>query len=216
MISRIHLSAVLLLGAMAWGVLLVIGGVSVSISWIKPLSTVTGLLLILLGAFDRWLWRLPILQGWFVDRPDIRGTWRAKLDSSWLDTSTGEASAPITAYIVVRQTYTSLSLRLMTKESSSELVGAQFRKSSDGVFQLAGVYRNEPRQMLRQQSPIHYGAILLEVRGKPVNALTGHYWTDRNTNGEIYLENRLRKIFTGYEAAAMEFSSVLPIRPGQS
>ncbi len=202
MISKTHLSTILLFAAIIWGGLLVVAsGVAVSISWLKPLSTVTGILLFLLGTFDLWLWRLSILQGWFVKRPIIRGTWRAILRSTWIDPATGQGLEPIEGFMVIRQTYSSLSLRLLTSESSSELIGANINISSDGTMRIAGVYRNEPRQLLRQSSPIHYGAILLDIVGRPATCWRGHYWTDRNTCGEIELNNRRNKIFHNYETA---------------
>ena len=202
MISKTHLTTILLFAAVTWGILLVVvSGVAVSISWLKPLSTVTGILLFLLGIFDLWLWRMPVLQGWFVKRPVIRGTWQATLRSTWVDPSTGKVIEPVEGFMVIRQTYSSLSLRLFTSESSSELIGADFNTSSDGTMRIAGVYRNEPRQLLRQSSPIHYGAILLDIEGRPATCLRGHYWTDRNTSGEIELNNRRNKIFHNYETA---------------
>ena len=202
MISKTHLSTILLFAAIIWGILLVVvSGVAVSITWLRHLSTVTGILLFLLGVFDLWLWRLPILQGWFVKWPNIRGTWRATLRSTWVDPSSGEGVEQIEGFMVIRQTFSSLSLRLLTSESSSELIGAEINRFSDGTTRIVGIYRNEPRQLLRQRSPIHYGAILLNIEGKPATCLRGHYWTDRNTAGEIELNNRIREILHDYETA---------------
>ena len=174
MIPRIHLSTILLLAAFIWGVLLMVaGGVAVSISWLRYLSTVTGALLFLLGAFDVWLWRLPFLQGWFVRRPSIGGTWRTVVRSNWIDPSTGERIEPVEGYMAIRQTYSSLSLRLMTSESASELIGSEIVSFPDGTFRITGVYRNEPKQLIRDRSPIHNGAILLTVIGRPATALKG-------------------------------------------
>jgi len=206
MISKTHLSTILFFAAIIWGFLLVVvSGVAVSVSWLRHISTVTGILLLLLGAFDMWLWRLPFLQGWFVKRPIIRGTWQAILRSNWVDPSTGKGIEPIDGFMVIRQTYSSLSLRLSTGESSSELIGAEVIALPDGTMRMAGVYRNEPRQLLREKSPIHNGAILLEIIGRPVTCLKGHYWTDRNTSGEIELNNRRNEIFHNYETAKKYF-----------
>lgn len=205
MISKTHLSTILFIAAIAWGVLLVVSGVTVSVSWLKYLSTVTGILLLILGGFDLWLWRLPLLQGWFVKRPIISGTWRGVLRSDWVDPSTGKVHEPINGFMVVRQTYSSLSLRLLTKESSSELIGAEIVSDLDGTRRIAGVYRNEPRQSNRQRSPIHYGGILLQVVDRPATGLNGHYWTDRNTSGEIGLSDRRSELYPNFETAKHAF-----------
>ena len=211
MISRIHLSTILLLAALIWGILLIVlGGVVVSISWIRHLSTVTGVLLLLLSAFDIWLWHLPILQGWFVKRPDIRGTWETTIRSNWIDPSTGKGIGPIKAYMAVRQTYSSLSMRLMTNESDSELIGSEIVSFPDGTFNIAGVYRGEPKQLIRDRSPMYYGAMLLQVIGSPPTSLKGHYWTDRNTLGEIELASRKSNVYPDFETAHNAFSSGSP------
>jgi hypothetical protein len=207
MISRIQLSTVLLVAALIWGVLLVISGVSVSIGWIRYFSIVSGILLLLIGAFNTWLWHLPILQGWFVRRPDIRGTWKTIIRSKWKDPATGAAIQPIEGYMAIHQTYSSLSLRLMTRESCSELIGSDIVSFKDDTFRVAAIYRNEPKQLIREQSPIHNGAILLRVIGKPVTSLKGNYWTDRNTLGEIELTNRCSQLYHDFELANSAFQS---------
>ena len=185
MLSRLHLSAILLVAAALWGGMLVFEGVAVNVTWFRPFSTVVGALLLLLVAFDLWAWRFRFLQGWFVPRPDLRGTWRVELQSDWKDPATDKVVGPIVAYLVVRQTFSTLSVRMLTAESASELVAADINKAVDGTYRLAAVYRNEPKLAVRDRSPIHYGAIVLDVQGDPVAGLSGHYWTDRNSRGEI-------------------------------
>lgn len=190
MIERLHLSVVLLVASVIWGILLIINGVAVDVSWLHHLSTVTGILLLLLAAFDIYLWRLAILHPWFVKRPVVDGTWRAEIRSSWKDPETKNQIDPVNGFMVIRQTFSKLSLRLITAESRSELLGAEIVRADDGTYRISGVYRNEPRISVRHRSQIHYGALTLQVSGTPVTQLEGHYWTDRNTTGEIFLSER--------------------------
>lgn len=185
MLSRLHLSAILLVAAALWGGMLVFEGVTVNGTWFRPFSTVVGALLLLLVVFDIWAWRWRLLHGWFVPRPDLRGTWCAELQSDWKNPDTDSGVGPIVAYLVVRQTFSSLSVRMLTAESASELVAAEINKASDGTYRLAAVYRNEPKLSVRNRSPIHYGALVLDVQGDPVKDLAGYYWTDRNSRGEL-------------------------------
>lgn len=201
MLSRLHLSALLLVAAALWGGMLVFEGVAVSGRWFRPFSTVVGVVLLLLVAFDLWAWRLRFLQGWFVPRPDLRGTWRVELHSDWTDPTTNQIVGPIAAYLVVRQTFSTLSLRMLTPESSSELVAAEISKAVDGTYRLAAVYRNEPKLSIRDRSPIHYGAIVLDVQGDPVTDLVGHYWTDRSTRGQLKTIGRDVRLFSSFERA---------------
>jgi hypothetical protein len=185
MLSRLHLSTILVLSVALWSGLLLVEGVTVNAAWLRPFSTVIGVLLLLLAVFDLWAWRLPVLHGWFVPRPDLRGTWRVELQSNWKNPATEARVGPIVAYLVVRQTFSALSVRMLTAESASELVAAEINKANDGTYRLAAVYRNEPMLLVRDRSPMHYGAILLDVQGDPVTSLAGYYWTDRNSRGEL-------------------------------
>jgi hypothetical protein len=191
-IEKLHLSAIILAAAIIWGVLLVLERVAVSLTLLRPYSAVVGILLLLLTAFDLWAWRLPILQGWLVKRPVLTGTWRADVRSNWIDPATGQRIAPIAAFMVVRQTFSALALTLITDESRSELLGAEISRGPDGTYRVFGVYRNEPRLTVRHRSEIHYGALELRVAGSSPQRIEGHYWTDRNTAGELLLSERKR------------------------
>jgi hypothetical protein len=137
--------------------------------------------------------------------PVIDGTWRAELHSNWNDAA-GAPIRPIRGYMVIRQTFLNLSLRLLTEESSSHLVGTEIVCTVDGLYCVSGVYRNEPRYQERGHSPIHYGAVWLQVIEKPVHMLEGHYWTDRNTAGELRLTDRHKQKFQDFKAAQSHYA----------
>jgi hypothetical protein len=192
-IEKLHLSAIIFTAAVIWGVLLIVEGVPVSPSWFHPFSQVVGAVMILLTAFDLWLWRLPFLQGWMVKRPNVTGTWRAEVRSEWVDPDTQQRRPPIPGFMVIRQTFSTLSLCLITDESRSELLGAEIMRSADGTYRIFGVYTNEPRYSVRFRSPMHYGGLELRVAGSPPERIEGHYWTDRNSAGELSLTDRKSK-----------------------
>jgi hypothetical protein len=75
----------------------------------------------------------------------------------------GAGILPVEAYMVVRQSFSTLSMRLLTAESTSELVGTEISCSTDGLYCISGVYRNEPRFEVRARSPMHYGAVWLNA-----------------------------------------------------
>jgi hypothetical protein len=202
MIERLHLSVLVLIAAVLWAALLLLQGVAVEVSWLRPISVVIGVLLLGLAAFDLYLWKLPLLQNWFVKRPFIGGTWRAELDSTWVEPASGNVIPSISGFMVIRQTFSRLSLRLLTAESQSELLGAEILRADDGTYRLMGVYHSEPRLTVRDRSPIHYGGLVLQVVGTPASTLEGHYWTDRNTSGEITLSKRRRKQANDMTSAA--------------
>lgn len=206
MIERLHLSAILLIAALVWGVLLYYEGVPVSGSWLRPIGAVTTALAAVLALFELFLWQIPWLYPWFVGRPRISGTWRVEIRSDWIDPSTGTATAPIQGYMAIAQTFSRLSLRLMTRESQSEILGAEIVQSGDGSYRVVGVYRNEPRMSVRHRSEIHNGGLVLQAAGSPPVSLAGQYWTDRKTAGELALSDRRAKVMHDISSAEALFA----------
>lgn len=207
MLNRIHISSFIALTIGAWLIALWIQGQPVlSVEFLRPFSFVVGVLVAIAGVFARWAWAWPVFRGWYVNRPDVRGTWKVVLQSNWINPETNEGIPPITAYIAVRQTMTTLSLRLMTPESRSKLIAHSIDLEEDGVYRLAGIYRNEPTVELQgDRSEIHHGSLLLEVYGSPPVSMGGHYWTDRGTRGSMAVSDRQRKIHNTFEEAHTAF-----------
>lgn len=208
MTSRLHIGTFISLAVAAWVFLLWIRGTPIGWDHLWPYGLVVSLLTLLAAAFDRWIWAWRILQGWFVRRPDIRGTWRVELQSQCIDPETGNSPDLIVCYMAIRQTLSRLSMRLMTPESSSLLVGDKIIHSADGIFEVTGVYSNTPRLELRgEQSEIHYGALMLQVIHEPPTSLQGHYWTDRNSRGTMTLSRRVADVYSRFEDAHAAFSN---------
>jgi hypothetical protein len=212
MANRIHVTTFVLVAAAIWAVLLVLQGVAVTPEFFKPFGMVVGVLVLLLGAFEAFLWRIPWLHPWFVNVPNVRGTWRGSLVTSWTDPSKGQPPPPIEAYVSIHQTFSSIEIRLMTDESSSSLLSGSVAATPDGTYEVSGVYRNTPRISLRDRSPIHYGAILLRVIGSPPSALDGEYWTSRGTNGEMRLGSRISDLCQDFAEAQQRYGAVQPPR----
>lgn len=207
--TRLHISAFLAAAVLAWGAVLYFQGVRFGsdelFRQLAPFSTVVGVLLTLSVGLDRFAWRLPLLHGWFVKRPDLRGTWRVHLQSNWRDPQTDSPIAPIVCYMGVTQTLSTLQIHLMTAESESWFVADQIIPSRNGNgYRVLGVYTNEPSVHLRGvRSEIHRGALDFSTHG-PANrptTLAGEYWTDRGTAGTMTLEGRVPTVFTRFAHA---------------
>ncbi len=197
MLNRTHITLLVILSAAVWGVSLWALSVPLNFEHSKPFAITVGAVSALSIAFDRWLWKWRIFRGWLVNRPNIQGTWKVKLQSSW-EGSKNE-SASIEGKMAIQQTFSKLTARLFTKESSSFLVAYKIEEQNDGVFQLFGTYQNNPRIELRgEKSEIHYGALMLEIRGTPPESLVGHYWTDRATKGSLELSDRTDEIASAF------------------
>jgi hypothetical protein len=211
MLNRTHVTLILLLAVAVWTSTLAVFGYRVEWYFLKPFTVTVSVVTIVCLVFDRWLWRWRLFKGWLVTNPDLQGTWKAVLQSDWIDSGTAQGIAPIECAITIRQSFSSLSFRLFTSESSSYLVAHKLVRQNDGVFQLFGTYQNTPDIELRGvRSEIHYGALMLEVRGDPPAELTGHYWTDRGTTGSITLSQKIAQVLSSYDEAARQFGIAGP------
>lgn len=208
MLTRLHIASFIGLTIVVWLIVLWMQGQPViSIDFLRPFGLVVGAIVLITTVFSRWAWALPIFHGWYVKRPDIRGTWRVTLQSNWINPETNEGIAPITAYIAIRQTLVTLSLRLMTPESKSKLIAHSIELDDDNIYRIAGIYRNEPRVELQgERSEIHHGSLLLEIYGTPPEAMEGHYWTDRGTRGTMQVTDKKPDIYDNFEAADKAFN----------
>jgi hypothetical protein len=208
MTAQRYIKAIIYTAVLAWTVVLYLNHEAIKSPWLHHLSTVITVVLYAVIAFDLWLWKLPLLHDWFVKRPVIDGTWKVELRSNWKDPATQNTIPPIEGYMVVRQTFSTLSMRLLTAESHSELVGTEIVCSADRQYCVSGVYRNEPRFEVRDRSEMHYGAVWLRIITQPTKQLIGHYWTDRATAGEMELNSRQRKKFQNFDGARAYFDSI--------
>lgn len=204
--TRLQITLFLALAVFAWFALLLIRDTPVTWEHAWPFGTVVALLTGAYAIFERWAWSWGLFQNWFVKRPDFRGTWKVSTETDWIDESTGKSPGKIICYMAVRQSLRTLSMRLMTPESTSWLIAHKIYLTSDGVYQVAGLYTNKPSIFLRgERSEIHYGALLLDIEGEPPSSLSGHYWTDRKTRGSMVLEDRKPQICESFESASKLF-----------
>lgn len=209
-IERVHTAFFVAIAALVWWITLVLQGTPVTWAHATPFTTVAGFLGAFWLVFDRFLWRLPFLHGWFVKRPDLRGTWRVELQSSYIKPGTKERVPVIVCYMGVEQTLSELKMHLMTPESESWSIASHVQPSPSGKdYQVICVYTNRPNIHLRTEriSEIHNGALIISTHGSEVrpDTLKAEYWTDRNTNGTMDFKRRIDKVFTRFKDAERHF-----------
>ena len=187
MINRVQVSALIVVPLVSVAVSLVLAGEPLSWNWVKSFGGAVSATVGAIALFDRWAWKLRLLQDWFVKRPVLVGDWAFAIESLWIDPETRSRRDPIAAKVKIRQTYSRLHLRLETPESAGDFVASKIVAKEDGTYQVSGVFRNEPSIAVQDRSRTHLGALVLEVIGDPCLPveLKGHYWTDRGTSGEI-------------------------------
>jgi len=149
--SRIQVQIVLAIAVIVWAVMLFLEGVSLKASYLKPYSLAVGTVILVLLAFDRWLWRIPYIAHAF-GRPVLRGTWKGKLQSTWKNEGAEDFIDPVDVFLVVHQTYSTVSLRLMTSESISQSLVASLGVQRGKVPTLSSTYQNVPQLLIQDRS----------------------------------------------------------------
>jgi hypothetical protein len=213
MLNRSQVYAALAIAVVVWAVLLLIQGTTLQPSYLRPYSFAVAAIVVCFEVFDRWLWRMgPIAT--IVGRPVLRGTWKGVFKSTWVDPSTGLGIDPRGAFLVIRQTYSRLSTQMLTAESKSVSLVTSFDTSSDAPATVQWTYRNTPELLIQGRSRIHHGAVVLEVHGLPPARLTGFYWTDRDTKGELFFDTHSSTLHTDFEGASSDTNLSSPQKSG--
>src|ERR1700733_1979960 len=116
-----------------WGAILYLTNTPLAINWeaIKKLPDVVTVYVVSSFVFAKWLWRLPIFRGWLVPFPDLQGTWVGELQSTWKNPETGHRIPALRMIVVIRQTFSSVSCTLFTKESESYSTAAQITRDEE-------------------------------------------------------------------------------------
>ncbi|WP_159024706.1 hypothetical protein [Streptomyces sp. CB02613] len=176
-------------------------------SMLRIFSTAAFVCTIMFNVWDFWIWRLPWIQripGVGIPR-SLRGTWKGTLTSFWIDPETGSIPPSKTVYLVVQQNASLITVKLMTDESKSASALAEVSEV-DGSLVLAYMYLNKPDLRVEHRSRIHHGSTVFDVSGNPARRLKGHYWTDRDSKGELdFVERNKKNLADDFTEAAELF-----------
>lgn len=163
-------------------------------TWLKPAGFVSSAVVLLLLAFDLLVWRwLPMAV---TKRPNIRGTWAADLHYTWPPDTPPRTKR---CYLVVRQTFSAVSVRMHFDTSASRSRCADIREQ-DGDFNFWWVYQSEATEFDRD-NPAHRGAADVVVATVPNRTLDGIYWTERKTTGRLVTTEWSKRLYDSYAAA---------------
>lgn len=212
--GRTQVQAAITVAVVVWAVMLALQGVALKAAYLRPYSAAVGVAVLALVAYERWFWRWPALRG-LAHRPDLQGTWAGTLRSSWVNPATAQPVPPIDIYLAITQSFSTVSLRLLTIESSSVSVASSLAPASNGSPAIVwSTYVNTPGLLIQGRSRTHHGAMRLEAHRAP-DRLTGSYWTDRQTAGEIALDRHIKRVHTSFADAAADTRFTSQPRFGQ-
>jgi SMODS-associating 2TM, beta-strand rich effector domain len=179
------------------------------IGWLRFFSAAVLAAMGLLTLWDHVLWRLPLLQRFSAIKRDVRGTWKGQLESFWIDPVSDRPPPPKTVFLVVRQTASAVTCVLLTDESRS-VSSFGVITQDETVASLDYMYLNRPGSRVEHRSRMHHGSASLAISGRPATRLSGRYWTDRDSRGELDFGARSPRPVDDYEEARALFGVHFP------
>ncbi|MBD2036467.1 hypothetical protein H6F76_15755 [Leptolyngbya sp. FACHB-321] len=165
-------------------------GGTLDLQWLRFFAAAVFIAGTALTIWEHWAWHLPFVQKLPQVPRDLRGTWKGTLESFWIDPTTGSSPPIKVAYLVIRQSATTVSVVMLTNESRSKSSLAMI--SDDRVSaSLNYMYLNRPDSRFEYRSRMHYGSTSLDITGRPAVRLQGRYWTSRDSKGELDFNQRI-------------------------
>lgn len=180
-------------------------GDTVNLEWLRFYSAAVFLATLAVNLWEWFGWRVGPVQRLRAVPRNVRGTWKGELTSLWEDPETGERPAPKTAYLVIRQTASTVSTVLFTDEAKSYSSLGRVRTKTD-IPALEYLYEGRPDSRVEDRSRAHRGSAELDISGRPATKIRGRYWTDRNSRGELTFSSRDKRLADDYDGAAAFFA----------
>lgn len=151
------------------------------------LAYLPSLLTLLVVVYDRWAWRWSIVRH-FHKRPLLHGLWSVSIEPDPRSCIPKGGDWHPTGFLVIEQTYWTISLTQFTKESSSYSKSTTWQtRESSGKQALTFLFDNKPKRAHIDRSRQHLGGCLLEVANGTPTSMSGEYFTERFTAGSMDL-----------------------------
>lgn len=161
-------------------------------TWMSNIGIGVTILFTFYNLFDRYIWKLAFINV-FVGVPNLNGTWKGTLISDFDGEGKGKEAAKHHCMLVINQTYSKVKVRFFTNESRSYSFSEEINLNNEAqTKRLSYSYTNEASTLLRYKSPNHRGTVVLDLIND--NKLSGYYYTDRNTKGELIFEFYNKKL----------------------
>lgn len=157
----------------------------------SPIATFLGVgLTTVFGLTWRWWWRKVPALGRLVF-PDLNGRWDGALQSDWKDPATGQKNDPIAATMRIRQGLLDTVITMITAESTSLSTSAVLEpRRQAGCYRIRWIYDNDPQVAVKVRSRRHEGVAFVEMALSAPDQLSGRYYTDRGTAGDMTFTRR--------------------------
>lgn len=129
----------------------------------------------------------------FIDKPIVHGLWKGHLISNYKN-SEGQQIPPIEIYFYIKQTFLITTIKSFTSNQNSEsVITALSQNKVTDTTNFIYTYKFYRTRNSENKVTLGSGDLRLTDNGKK---LTGIYWTNANTRGEIVLNLIDRKCET--------------------
>jgi hypothetical protein len=168
---------------------------------VKVLPKIVTIDILLIGLFSAYLWKWRIFKGWLVPFPNLNGTWKGFIQTTWLDPQTNERPTPIPVIVTIKQSFFNTSCIMRTAEMTSRSIVSNFVLDKENQLKrLVYTYDSNPMQTVKERSPQHCGTMVFDIIEKPKMKLAGEYWTGRKTTGHIEVTFWKKELLDYYPA----------------
>lgn len=137
----------------------------------------------------------------FTGKPLVAGTWRGTVKSDYVPPGKSKPLPPIASIIRIEQTDSKIYVTLFTGESQSVSELGRLTKEPDGRWRITWQYVSSPRPPVRHRSAVHQGVCDVYLTGRYGETLTGQYFTNRKTVGEVYFSEWSIRQYADAESA---------------
>ena len=167
---------------------------------IQILPRVVSIALTLYLLFVCYLWKLCIFKHWLVPFPNLNGTWKGEIRTTWIDPETGERPKAIPAILTIKQSFLTVSCVMRTAEMTSRSLVSNFVLDKQNQLErLIYTYDSNPIETVKERSPQHCGTMSFDIPREPKkNMLRGGYWTGRKTTGNVEMSFWKKELMDHY------------------
>jgi hypothetical protein len=185
--------------------IVIFGYFSTGLLDIQPLHYI-GLIttLISLGVFvwNKWIWKINLIQKIPFVPPNINGTWEGTIEYQ----DDNKQTIVEKAYLVIEQNNRNLfRVDLLSKESQSALSSPAYLVKENSKQYFEYFYRNSTKESVKHRSANHIGSAHIQYNAISTS-LSGEYWTDRKSKGELTFKARKNKLANTYLDASSLFN----------
>lgn len=156
-------------------IILIINRPTDIVDYIRLIPKAIGIVPFLFIIFEKWIWRyLP-----FIKIPKLNKEYSGLLKYKYNNLCESKEIK-----VIIRQTFLSVRIKLITNEIESNSLVAEIVQEDDD-FILYYCYRTNPSSEFSEKNPIQIGTCRLNVSNP--KSIRGTYWTNRKTIGDILL-----------------------------